>query len=226
MKSETGFDTGQYDRFPTSGPRPDGELEQLEEVWCGPRKPWEWITAINNNYIGVYYVGAAMMFFVLAGILAVLMRTQLAMPMTGFLPQETYNQFFTVHGTTMMFLFAVPAVEALGVLLLPQMLGARDLPFPRLSAYAFWAYLVGGLFFFSSIFFGLAPNGGWFMYPPLTSMAPAMAEISMKPMPSRQKSALIPGDPVVEVSGGYMNQPPFGATPKKIEEKKNRPPIR
>ena len=75
--------------------------------------------------------------------------------MAGFLPQETYNQIFTVHGTTMMFLFAVPAVEALGVLLLPQMLGARDLPFPRLSAYAFWAYLIGGLAFFSSLFFAV-----------------------------------------------------------------------
>jgi cytochrome c oxidase subunit I+III len=69
----------------------------------------------------------------------------------------------------MMFLFAVPAVEAMGVLLLPNMLAARDLPFPRLSAYAFWAYFVGGLVFFSSIFFGAAPDGGWFMYPPLTS---------------------------------------------------------
>jgi cytochrome c oxidase subunit I+III len=168
VKSETGFDPALYDRFPTQGERPPGELKELEKIWCGP-KGWQWITAINNNYIGVYYVGAAMMFFVLAGLLAVLMRTQLAMPMNGFLPQETYNQFFTVHGTTMMFLFAVPAVEALGVLLLPQMLGARDLPFPKLSAYAFWAYLIGGLFFFSSIFFGVAPNGGWFMYPPLTS---------------------------------------------------------
>jgi len=168
VKSETGFDPALYDRFPTQGERPPGELKALEKIWCGP-KGWQWITAINNNYIGVYYVGAAMLFFVLAGALAVLMRTQLAMPMNGFLPQETYNQFFTVHGTTMMFLFAVPAVEALGVLLLPQMLGARDLPFPKLSAYAFWAYLIGGLFFFSSIFFGVAPNGGWFMYPPLTS---------------------------------------------------------
>ena len=168
MKSETGFEPALYDRFPTKGERPPGELKELETIWCGP-KGWQWITAINNNYIGVYYVGAAMLFFVLAGALAVLMRTQLAMPMNGFLPQETYNQFFTVHGTTMMFLFAVPAVEALGVLLLPQMLGARDLPFPKLSAYAFWAYLIGGLFFFSSIFFGVAPNGGWFMYPPLTS---------------------------------------------------------
>ena len=170
MTSETGFDTSAYARFPTSGERPAGELEALEKAWCRPRG-WQWITAINNNFVGVYYVGAAMLFFVLAGALAVLMRTQLAVPMNGFLPQETYNQFFTVHGTMMMFLFAVPAVEALGVLLLPQMLGARDLPFPRLSAYAFWAYLIGGLFFFSSLFFGLAPDGGWFMYPPLTSMA-------------------------------------------------------
>src|SRR3546814_14222229 len=74
-----------------------------------------------------------------------------------------------MHGTVMMFLCAVPAVEAAGVLLLPQMLAARDLPFPRLSAYAFWAYAGGGLCFFASIFVGLAPDGGWFMYPPLTS---------------------------------------------------------
>jgi cytochrome c oxidase subunit I+III len=112
-----------------------------------------------------------MLFFVLAGALALVMRTQLALPLNGVLGPETYNQLFTMHGTTMMFLFAVPAVEALGVLLLPQMLGARDLPFPRLSAYAFWAYLIGGLAFFCSIFVGLAPNGGWFMYPPLTSTA-------------------------------------------------------
>ena len=169
MTSETGFDVDKYERFPTTEPRPEGELEQLEQAWCGPRSPWEWITATNNNIIGIYYVGAAMLFFVLAGVLALLMRTQLALPMTGFLPQDTYNQIFTMHGTVMMFLFAVPAVEALGVLLLPQMLGARDLPFPRLGAYAFWAYLIGGLAFFCSLFFGLAPDGGWFMYPPLTS---------------------------------------------------------
>ncbi len=166
--SGTGFDRAIYDRFPTKGRRPKGELEDLREIWCGP-KGWQWITAINNNFIGVYYVGAAMLFFVLAGVLALLMRTQLALPLQGVLPQETYNQVFTMHGTIMMFLFAVPAVEALGVLLLPQMLGARDLPFPRLSAYAFWAYLIGGLAFFCSLFFGLAPDGGWFMYPPLTS---------------------------------------------------------
>ncbi|HYD46470.1 MAG TPA: cbb3-type cytochrome c oxidase subunit I, partial [Phenylobacterium sp.] len=167
MTSETGFNPKLYARFPTKGRRPKGELEALEEAWCAPRG-WQWISAINNNFVGVYYLGAAMLFFVLAGVLALLMRTQLALPLNGVLSQETYNQLFTMHGTVMMFLFAVPAVEALGVLLLPQMLGARDLPFPRLSAYAFWAYLIGGLAFFASIFFGLAPSGGWFMYPPLT----------------------------------------------------------
>lgn len=170
MRSETGFDPALYERFPTRGERPEGELEELERVWRAPRG-WRLLTVVNNNYIGAFYVGAAFLFFLLAGVLALFMRVQLAWPLNGMLPQETYNQFFTMHGTVMMFLFAVPAVEALGVLLLPQMLAARDLPFPRLSAYAFWAYLVGGLAFFASIFVGLAPDGGWFMYPPYTSIS-------------------------------------------------------
>jgi cytochrome c oxidase subunit I+III len=170
VTSETGFDARLYERFPTREPRPEGELEALERVWCAP-KGWQYLTVVNNNYIGTYYLGAAFLFFLLAGVLALLIRAQLAAPLAGILPPETYNQIFTMHGTVMMFLFAVPAVEAAGVLLLPQMLAARDLPFPRLSAYAFWAYLVGGLAFFSSIFFGLAPDGGWFMYPPYTSKA-------------------------------------------------------
>ncbi|RAK52188.1 cytochrome c oxidase subunit I [Phenylobacterium deserti] len=168
MSSETGFDPELYGRFPTQEARPAGELEELQRVWCAP-KGWGYLAVVNNNYVGLYYVGAAFLFFLLAGALALVMRVQLALPLNGILPQETYNQVFTMHGTVMMFLFAVPAMEALGVLLLPQMLAARDLPFPRLSAYAFWAYLVGGLCFFASIFFGLAPDGGWFMYPPLTS---------------------------------------------------------
>ncbi|MBA4000523.1 cbb3-type cytochrome c oxidase subunit I [Brevundimonas sp.] len=170
MTSETGFDPKLYDRFPTQEARPDGELKALEEVWCGP-KGWGWFTAINNSYVGILFVGAAFLFFVLAGILALVMRTQLAVPDAGFVGVDTYNQLFTMHGTVMMFLFAVPMVEAMAVLLLPQMLGARDLPFPRLGAYALWSYVVGGLIFFSSIFFSLAPDGGWFMYPPLTNKA-------------------------------------------------------
>ena len=154
--------------MPDRSERPEGEIETLRKAWQNPTG-WRALTIVNNNYVGCWYVGTALLFFVLAGILALLIRLQLALPLNDFLGQETYNQIFTMHGTVMMFLFAVPAVEAAGVLLLPQMVAARDLPFPRLSAFAFWAYLIGGLVFFMSLFWGVAPDGGWFMYPPLTS---------------------------------------------------------
>ena len=123
----------------------------------------------QQHVVGLLYIGAALLFLVLGGILALLMRLQLAVPENDLVDHDLYNQLFTMHGSVMMFLFAVPVIEAIGMLLLPAMLGARDLPFPRLSAYAFWAYFVGGLVFFATIFFDLAPDGGWFMYPPLTS---------------------------------------------------------
>jgi cytochrome c oxidase subunit I+III len=154
--------------LPSSLPRPEGELRELERIWQTPRG-FRLLTVVNNNYIGVFYVGTALLFLLLAGILAILMRTQLAVPENDLMDQETYNRVFTMHGTVMMFLFAIPVMEALSVYLLPAMLAARDLPFPRLSAFAFWAYAVGGLIFFSTLFFGLSPDGGWFMYPPLTS---------------------------------------------------------
>ena len=155
-------------KLPNTLPRPAGELDALSAVWQQPRGI-RILTAVNNTYIGLFYVGAALLFLVLAGILALLMRTQLALPGNDFIGHDTYNQLFTMHGSVMMFLFAVPVVEAIAILLLPPILGARDLPFPRLSAYAFWAYAIGGLVFFCTLFFDLAPNGGWFMYPPLTS---------------------------------------------------------
>ncbi|WP_265518669.1 cytochrome c oxidase subunit I [Nitratireductor luteus] len=154
-------------KLPNPEPRSEREVDELLRIWATP-KGWRIITAVNNTVIGLLYIGAAFLFFLMAGALALLMRTQLAVPENDFLSQDFYNQIFTVHGTTMMFLFAVPAVEALGVMLLPQMLAARDLPFPRLSAFAIWAYVVGGLVFFSTVFYDLAPKGGWFMYTPLT----------------------------------------------------------
>ncbi|MGE0232870.1 MAG: cytochrome c oxidase subunit I, partial [Flavobacteriaceae bacterium] len=156
----------QYE-LPNPGERPEGEVRELERIWAMPRG-FSLVTAVNNSVIGILYIGTAFLFFLLAGVLALIMRTQLAVPGNDLVSQDFYNQIFTVHGTTMMFLFAVPAVEALGVMLLPQMLAARDLPFPRLSAFAIWAYVVGGLVFFSTVFYDLAPKGGWFMYTPLT----------------------------------------------------------
>ena len=148
--------------------RPEGEREAFERAWRAPRG-WRLLSAVNNTHIGVFYIATAMLFFVLAGILGLMMRAQLAVPDNNLIGAQTYNQIFTMHGTVMMFLFAVPSVEAIAVYLLPGMLGARDLPFPRLTAYAFWAYAIGGLAFFCTIFFGESPDGGWFMYPPLTS---------------------------------------------------------
>ncbi|MGA0597997.1 cbb3-type cytochrome c oxidase subunit I [Enterovirga sp. CN4-39] len=154
--------------LPNPLPRPENELPDLERAWKPPRGI-AFLTETNNNFVGLWYVGTALFFFIAAGIMALLMRAQLAQPENALLGHETYNQLFTMHGTVMMFLFAVPAVEAASVYLLPNIQAARDLPFPRLSAYAFWAYFFGGLFFLSSLFQGVAPNTGWFMYPPLTS---------------------------------------------------------
>jgi len=111
----------------------------------------------------------ASVFFLFGGLLALLMRMQLAVPGSTLLSADLYNQVFTLHGSVMMFLFAIPIFEAFSIMVLPQMLGARDLPFPRLSAYGFWSFLLGGIFVCGSIFFDAAPKGGWFMYPPLTT---------------------------------------------------------
>ena len=143
--------------LPSSLPRPPGEREALERAW-EPPKGWRYLSAVNNTHIGLFYIATALVFFLLAGILGLLMRAQLAVPDNTLLSAQTYNQVFTMHGTVMMFLFAVPMVEAIAVYLLPGMLGARDLPFPRLSAYAYWAYAFGGLAFFCTLFAGAAPD--------------------------------------------------------------------
>ncbi|MDB5777806.1 MAG: cytochrome c oxidase, subunit [Polaromonas sp.] len=154
-------------QLPSSLPRPPGELEALERAWAPPTG-WRLFSAVNNSQVGLFYIGVSLLFLLLAGVLGLMMRAQLALPDNALMSAQTYNQVFTMHGTVMMFLFAVPVVEAIAVYLLPPMLGARDLPFPRLSAYAFWAYAIGGLAFFCTLFFGVSPDGGWFMYPPLT----------------------------------------------------------
>ncbi|MBA3311661.1 MAG: cytochrome c oxidase subunit I [Planctomycetaceae bacterium] len=145
-----------------------GQEERLAKTWQTP-KGWRYWSDVNNSSVGLWYTAAAFAFFLFGGVLALLMRVQLAVPGNDFLTADRYNQVFTLHGSVMMFLFAVPILEAISILFLPQMLGARDLPFPRLSAYGFWCFLIGGVFVAGSIFFDAAPKGGWFMYPPLTT---------------------------------------------------------
>ena len=141
---------------------------RLLDAWRTPTG-WRYWSAVNNSAVGLWYTAGTFMFLAFGGVLALMMRLQLAVPDNDFLTADRYNQAFTVHGSVMMFLFAIPVFEAIAVMFLPQMLGARDLPFPRLSAFGFWAFLIGGLFLSGSIFFDAAPQGGWFMYPPLTS---------------------------------------------------------
>jgi len=142
--------------------------ERLLRAWKMPTG-WRYWSAVNNTEVGLWYTVMTLFFLLFGGVLALLMRIQLAKPNNDFLSAELYNQVFTVHGSVMMFLFAIPIFEAIAVIFLPQMLGARDLPFPRLSAFGFWCFLLGGVFLCGSIFFDAAPRGGWFMYPPLTS---------------------------------------------------------
>jgi cytochrome c oxidase subunit I+III len=142
--------------------------QRLLKSWRAP-PGWRYWSAVNNTEVGLWYTVAAFLFFLFAGVLALLMRLQLAVPDNDFVSAELYNQLFTLHGSVMMFLFAVPVFEAFSILILPQMLAARDLPFPRLSAFGFWSFVLGGVFVCGSIFFGAAPQGGWFMYPPLTT---------------------------------------------------------
>jgi cytochrome c oxidase subunit I len=148
--------------------RSAAQVARLREVWASP-PGWRYWSAVNNTEVGRWYTATAFAFFLFAGALALLVRTQLAVPDNSFLSAQLFNQAFTLHGTAMMFLFAVPIFEAVAILLLPTMLGARDLPFPRLSAFGFWCFLIGGVFVCGSIFFNAAPDSGWFMYPPLTT---------------------------------------------------------
>ncbi|WP_053997562.1 cytochrome c oxidase subunit I [Ahrensia marina] len=144
--------------------------DRLRKAWETP-KGWRYWSAVNNSEVGVWYSLTAFFFMMCAGVLALLMRVQLAVPENDFLSADTFNQFFTMHGSAMMFLFAVPMFEAISILVLPALLGARDMPFPRLSAYGYWCFLIGGIFVMGSILFGVAPNSGWFMYPPLATKA-------------------------------------------------------
>ncbi len=143
--------------------------DRLRAVWKPPSGLFFRWTDVNNNRVGVWYTLTAFGFMLFAGVLALIMRAQLAVPENDLVSANTFNQLFTLHGSTMMFLFAVPMFEAVSIILLPQLLGARDLPFPRLSAFGYWSFLIGGVFVTGSIFFNAAPDGGWFMYPPLTT---------------------------------------------------------
>jgi cytochrome c oxidase subunit 1 len=133
---------------------------------------WSWITTVDHKRIGILYGVTAMGFFLIGGIEALFIRLQLAQPNGHVLSAATYNEFFTMHGITMIFLVVMPLSAAFFNYLIPLMIGARDVAFPRLNAFTYWAFLAGGLFIYSGFFLGGAPNGGWFGYAPLSTVEP------------------------------------------------------
>ena len=143
------------------------ETLRLADTWREPPGLVGWFSAVDHKTIGIRFIVTAFSFFALGGILAALMRLQLALPGNGVLGPDLYNQIFTMHGTTMMFLFAVPVVLGFGVYFVPLMIGARAMAFPRLLAFSYWMFLFSGIFLYVMFLLNVGPDAGWFSYVPL-----------------------------------------------------------
>src|SRR5262249_56102087 len=131
-----------------------------------------WLVSTDHKQSGILYISTSLLFFIAGGIMAMLMRGQLATPNEHFITRDDYNELFTVHGTVMVFLVVVPILAGLGNFLVPLMIGARDMAFPRLNAFSYWMFLFGGIVLYSSFFAKGGPaKAGWTAYPPLSEHA-------------------------------------------------------
>ena len=143
--------------------------EMLDRTWLSPPGFPGWFLHVNHRSIGKRFIVTAFIFLILGGIEALIMRLQLSRPGNTLLSPDLYNQFFTMHGTTMMFFFAVPVMEGFAIYLTPLMIGSRDMAFPRLNAFGYYVYLIAGVALYVSFFLGMAPDAGWFAYTPLSN---------------------------------------------------------
>ena len=152
------------------GPKLTGaKLEaRLERTWSRPPGIIGWLATVDHKEIGRRYIVTALLFLALGGVLALAMRVQLAQPDSNLISAQRYNELFTMHGSTMMFLFAVPVMEGVAVYIIPLMLGTRSTAFPRLNAFSYYMYLFGGLLLWAAFALNIAPDIGWFAYTPLS----------------------------------------------------------
>ena len=155
---------------PEDGLSPLERHKALEALWSS-EGGLQRLSSVNHTVLSIRIMLTASVFFGVGGMLAMLIRAQLATPETAFLDAPAYAQVFTMHGTLMMFLFAIPMLEGIAMYLLPKMMGGRDHAFTRLSAYGYWCYLFGGVTLLTALVLGIAPASGWFMYTPLSSDA-------------------------------------------------------
>ena len=147
------------------------EPQRYRPDWMAGRVT-SWLTTVDHKRIGILYIGTSLLFFVAGGVMALLMRTQLITPDSEFLTRDSYNQVVTMHGTTMVFLVVVPVWAGIANFLVPLMIGARDMAFPRLNALSYWLFLFGGIVLMGSFFAeGGAARSGWYGYPPLSIQA-------------------------------------------------------
>jgi cytochrome c oxidase subunit I+III len=146
--------------------------QRLELIWAERPGLLGWLMTTDHKRVGILYFWATLVFFGAGGIEALIMRTQLATANERLVSPSTYDQLFTVHGVTMIFFFIIPMTTgAFGNYLLPLMIGARDMAFPRMNALSFWVFAGSGIFLYTSLALGVAPNAGWFDYVPLASRA-------------------------------------------------------
>jgi len=143
-------------------------IAQLESLWRTPRTVAAWLAVVDHKKLGIRYVITSFVFFAAGGIEAAIMRAQLARPDLRLVTPDAFNQLFTMHGTTMMFLFIQPVLSGFSFYLVPLMIGARELAYPRLNNFSYYAFLLAGLLMYASFLVGQAPNAGWFNYAPLT----------------------------------------------------------
>src|SRR4051795_2402879 len=142
--------------------------ERLDLIWEERPGLLGWLTTTDHKRIGILYFFTSLAFFAAGGIEALLIRTQLIGPDKHLLSPQAFDQVFTMHGLTMIFLFVIPmSTGAFGNYLLPLMIGARDMAFPRMNALSYWIYVASGVFMYVSLAIGEAPNAGWFNYVPL-----------------------------------------------------------
>jgi cytochrome c oxidase subunit I len=140
----------------------------LQDLWETPHTLWGKLTTVDHKKIGRRYLVTAMLFLIVGGVEALIMRLQLAVPNAYLLNPETYNEFFSMHGVTMIFWYALPILAGFGNYLVPLMIGARDMALPRVNAFTYWTFLFSGLFLYGSLLLRDAPDAGWFAYVPYT----------------------------------------------------------
>ena len=142
--------------------------ERLSALWETPKNLVAWLSTVDHKKLGKRYIVTGFIFFFLGGVEAALLRIQLTRPESHFLAPEAFNQLFTMHGTTMMFLFLQPVLSGFSFYLTPLLIGSRELAFPRLNAFSYYVFLLAGIFLNLSFLWGAAPDAGWFAYTPLS----------------------------------------------------------